>query len=135
MRRIDHARSVRDDARGQSLVEMALILLPFLMITIGLFDAGRAIYAYNTVSNAARVAARTAIVDQDPATVRNAAIEEAAGLGLDNSNVVLGQCTTFDCTYTVTVNWDFEPITPIIGQVFNPTISSTAEMQVENPNP
>ena len=117
------------------MVEMALILLPFLIITVGLFDAGRAIYAYNTVANAARAAARVAIVDQDATTVRNAAIQEGAGLGLTSGDVVLGACSAFDCTYSVTVNYDFTLATPLLSGVWNPTISSTAEMQVEFPNP
>ena len=127
----------RRDRRGQSLVEFALILLPFLMILIGLFDAGRAIYGYNTVSNAAREAARVAIVNQTQAAVIQAAVDSAAGLGLTAADVDFDDCAVRQqfCILTVTVTWDYQPITPLIGDVFNPTISSSASMPVEVVNP
>lgn len=44
--------------RGQALVEMALLILPILLLTAGLIDVGRAFYQYNAISGAARNAAR-----------------------------------------------------------------------------
>ena len=44
--------------RGQSLVEMALVLPLLLALTVGLIDAGRAVYAYNAIARAAREGAR-----------------------------------------------------------------------------
>lgn len=43
---------------GQSLVELAIILPVFLAMTVGLIDAGRAFYQYNTAAHASREAAR-----------------------------------------------------------------------------
>jgi Flp pilus assembly protein TadG len=122
----------RRGRRGQTLVEFALILLPFLMIVIGLFDVGRAIYGYNTVANAARSAARVAIVNQDLVDVERTAVESAAALrlqwtpGVGSTDVVFTTCATQYCFITVT---------PLISEVFNPTISSTATMPVEVVNP
>jgi len=65
--------------RGQSLVEFALILPILLILLMGILDFGRAIAAYNSVSNAARSAARVAVVDQNEAVVDQAAIDEAFG--------------------------------------------------------
>lgn len=45
---------------GQSLVEFALILPIFLLVLVGLIDMGRAVYANNTLSQAAREATRLA---------------------------------------------------------------------------
>lgn len=134
-------RRRHDSRRGQSLTEFALILPVFLLVLVGLLDIGRAIYAYNTVANAARTAARVAIVDQDPVTVEKSAVDNAAGLGLQwtpgvgSSDVVFTNCAVQYCQASVTVNWDFEPITPLIGDLFNPTISSTASMPIELVNP
>src|SRR6185312_16248181 len=50
--------------RGQALVEFALVLPIFILLLVGIFDFGRAIYAYNTISNAAREAVRVGVVDQ-----------------------------------------------------------------------
>ena len=55
----------RDRTRGQSLVEFALILPILLILMLGIVDFGRAIFAYNAVSNGARSGARVAIVNQD----------------------------------------------------------------------
>jgi Flp pilus assembly protein TadG len=121
--------------RGQILVEFALIALPFVMILIGLFDVGRAIYGYNTVANAAREAARVAIVDQDVDTVKQKAIDSAAGLGLSTADVSFTTCGTKYCQISVTVSWDYVPVTPLIGDLFNPVISSTASMPIEVVNP
>ena len=49
--------------RGQTAVETALLLLPLLMLSAGLVDAGRVFYQYNAVSAAARYAARWAAVE------------------------------------------------------------------------
>ena len=51
--------------RGQALVEFALVIPLFLLMMLALFDLGRAVFAYNTLTNAAREGARLAIVNQD----------------------------------------------------------------------
>lgn len=121
--------------RGQSLVEFALVLPVFLLIIVGLFDVGYAVYSYNTVANSARSAARVAIVNQNTADVIAEANAASVALGPDRISVVLDPCGVIGCPYGVTVTYDYQPITPLIGNVFNPTISSTAEMPVENDNP
>ncbi|HYI67017.1 MAG TPA: TadE family protein [Candidatus Limnocylindrales bacterium] len=121
-----------DTSRGQTLVEFALIVPLFLLIVVGLFDVGRAVYAYNTAANAARAAARVAIVNQDPAVIRAAARKEAVGLGLTDANITLGACSEIFCPYSVTVQVPYTPATPLIGTLFDPNISSTATMPVEN---
>jgi hypothetical protein len=49
-------------ARGQTLVEFGLLLPVLLMMLMGVFDIGRVVFANDMVSNAAREAARFAIV-------------------------------------------------------------------------
>jgi Flp pilus assembly protein TadG len=48
--------------RGQALLEFALILPIFAVALLGMIDVGRAIWANNAVANAAREAARYAVV-------------------------------------------------------------------------
>lgn len=50
------------DGRGQSLVELALILPIFLLLVTGLFDLARAVWQENTLAYAAREGTRYAIV-------------------------------------------------------------------------
>ena len=75
-RRVDAAAS-----RGQGLVEFALVLPLVMFLIFGVLDFGRAVYTYNTVSQAARSAGRKALVDQNRTDVRNAAIAAAADAG------------------------------------------------------
>ena len=48
----------RHDEGGQALVEFSLAILVFLVLMMGIFDFGRAIYQYNGVAQAAREIAR-----------------------------------------------------------------------------
>ena len=57
-----HARS-----RGQALVEFAFVFPVIALMTFAFIDIGRAVFAYNTLTEAARQATRVAIVNQlDP---------------------------------------------------------------------
>jgi Flp pilus assembly protein TadG len=48
--------------RGQALVEFSLSILIFIVMLMGIFDVGRAIFMYNGVSEAARdIARRTSV--------------------------------------------------------------------------
>jgi hypothetical protein len=136
----------RRTRRGQALVEFALVLPLLLLLFMGLFDFGRAVFAYNSLSNAAREGARVAIVDQTvvagvPVGATEAA-NQATGLGLDPTDPaqvevsyllpdLSGDCTTRDlgCIAEVTVHYEFTAITPIIGSVIGP-IDLTASTQL-----
>ena len=77
----------RGDRRGQSLVEFALVLPLFIIILVGIFDFGRAIFAYSTLNNASREAARQAVVDQTLVHIEDAAIAGAVSLTLERTDV------------------------------------------------
>lgn len=149
-----HARAVTG-SRGQGLVEFALLLPVLLLILFGLFDFGRAIFAYNTVSNAAREGARIAIVDQTlvggvPAAATEAA-NQATALGLDPSDeddvrvqYLMPEASPstpcpsrgLGCIAEVRVQYQFQAITPVIGSLIGPiTLSSTTQIPIENTKP
>lgn len=48
--------------RGQALVEFALAAVTFMILVLGVFDVGRAVWNYNTLASAAREGTRYAIV-------------------------------------------------------------------------
>ena len=52
-----------DDARGQSLVEFALVIPIVLLLMVGLFDLGRVVFVNNSLSDGARHGARHATTD------------------------------------------------------------------------
>lgn len=116
-------------------MEFALIIPIFILVVVGLFDVGRAVYGYNTVANAARAAARVAIVNQNAADIEDRAREMAVGLSMADVTVTQDACDFAGCLYGVTVTWDYEPATPLIGDLFDPQISSTTEMVVEFTGP
>lgn len=73
-------RRSREQSRGQTLVEFALILPILILLLVGIFDFGRAVYAFNTVNNAAHEAARLAVVDQNCNAIGQAARQHASSL-------------------------------------------------------
>jgi Flp pilus assembly protein TadG len=133
--------------RGQALTEFALVLPVLLLVLLGLLDFGRAVYAFNAVSNSAREGARVAIVDQSQVGGVYAAAREAAAqataLGLDPANTSqvtvsfpdpLGAC--LGCTARVKVTYQFNAITPIVGSIIGPiSVSSTTDIPIERTNP
>jgi Flp pilus assembly protein TadG len=58
----------RRRSRGQALVEFAFVFPLIIFVAFAFIDIGRAVFNFNTLTNAAREAARVAIVNQvDPA--------------------------------------------------------------------
>jgi len=126
-------------------VDFALILPLLLVILFGMLDFGRAIYAYNTINNAARSGARVAIVDQNLARIEDTAKDHAVALvvtvtidfrhTLPNTDPTLNPaCTPLEqgCIAMVTVANTFEPVTPIIGSIVGDiSLSGRTEMPVE----
>src|SRR4051794_19674613 len=140
--------------RGPALVEFALVLPILLLMIFGIVDAGRLIFTYNTISNAARDGARVAIVNQSPsgtdtcdtlsatAWPTGCAITSGVTLGLAPGDVTVAYRDPTDtaacpsmsigCIAVVTVNGHFQAITPVIGQIIGPTnLSSTTKMPIE----
>jgi hypothetical protein len=127
--------------RGQSLVEFALILPILLILMVGLLDFGRAVAAYNAVSNGARSGVRVAIVNQNEGDVTAAVESEAIGVtDVDvqfNWNVESDpQCPRIGCIVEVSVSTLYTPATPIIGNIVGPfTVSSSSRMPIEHVSP
>jgi Flp pilus assembly protein TadG len=137
---------------GQTLTEFALILPALLLALMGILDFGRGIYAYNAISNAARMGGRTAIVNQTPAEIRARAIAQATALGIDPTSTACppsgasGVCIEFKsadlsgpcvstlsyvgCVAQVTVKYSFTAITPVIGRILGtmPMTSKTSQV-------
>ena len=61
-------RTRRRSPRGQALVEFALIVPVLLLLLLGIVEFGRAWNAHQVLTDAAREAARTAVVDDDGIT-------------------------------------------------------------------
>lgn len=128
MRRV-HAHS------GQSMVEFAPVFLIVVILLIGLFDLGRAVYYYSSLSNAVREAARYAIVHNadlkdvynsvghctDSGSLIDKVVEYSFGLELSHYSQIQA-CVTkpdelFD-TVTISATYLYDPVTPLIEGIF-----------------
>ncbi len=118
-------------ARGQALVEFALVITILFFILMGVFDLGRGVYAYNVVASAAREGAHYGILSPTDTTgIRNQAL--ANTVALDQTQItVTSQCSP-NCnagsSMTVTVTYRFVPITLFFG-AFNVTGRSTMTIE------
>lgn len=128
----------RTGQRGQGLTEFALIFPIFILLVVVVFDFGRAIYAYHTISNAARGGARVAIIDQNTSRVQAAALGDTIGVNPDDVTIDLSNLTSscvtlkIGCKAEVTVSYAFRPLTPIVGSIIGPmNISSTTRFPIE----
>jgi Flp pilus assembly protein TadG len=132
---------------GQALVEAALVLPLLILMMVGLFDLGRAVYADSTLSNAARVGSRVAIVRQNVSQIQDAVVTKAAALDLAPADVSVSfrsnptdptsTCSPMriGCVAFVTVTYQFHPAVPIEGLVGPITLKSTSSQRVERAAP
>ena len=127
------------------MVEFALLLPVFILVLVGIFDAGRAVFAYHTVNNAAHEGGRQAIVDQTLAHIQARAAQHAVALGVAPGDVIVdyrdpetpeveGSCLDnlgndavgtqyiYDCIAVVRVPYLYVAATPIIGNLIGPTL-------------
>lgn len=131
-------------AKGQALVEFALVIPIFLLIVVALFDVGRAVFTYNTLTNAAREGARLAIVNQDTDSIINRAKHASAIVELDVPNITVDfyqvaadgtpdtskvcEPAAVGCLAVVKFEATYRPITPIVGSfLFGSGVTFTAK--------
>jgi len=144
----------RERSRGQSLVEFSLVFPIIVLLIVGFFEIGRAVFAYNTIANAARQGVRVATVNQladvtdcdgtrpveDPYephwSIRGCAISAGGVIGIKTGNVSISYeappGTTLDCAptlhvgciATVTVTYPFSVSTPFVNLLIGPIAMS-----------
>ena len=122
----------RSGERGQSLPEFALVLIPFMLLLLGIFDLGRGIYMYNSAAEAAREIARVASVDRQngyavgasPDTTSMKALQRRLVPGLTAGGITVSCVDIHDVAKSecrpgqfvrVRVAVDYSPITPLLG--------------------
>jgi Flp pilus assembly protein TadG len=100
--------------RGQSLVEMA-VLLPFLMaIVMGTVDVGRAFYAYTTLASAAYQGANCAAEGNQMCPAGAAAAVNTAIGGTLPGGVTTSVTGSGNPSWTVTVTYNFQAVSTVI---------------------
>lgn len=136
--------------RGAALLETALALPMVLLVAVGIFEFGRAYQTWQVVTNAAREAARVAVLPNGNLAIATARAQaylqagqlpeaDAATVTLDPVSLDLGGGVTAAASnVTVTYPFEFIVLQPIaelvvsgstLGQPF--AMSSTAVMRNE----
>jgi len=139
-------------SRGQGLTEFALVIPIFLLVVVALFDLGRAVFAYNTLTNAAREGARMAIVNQYQPFIIQKAKQATQIVELDDPSVSVTfwkvapdgtpdhsqpQCNNrvgVGCLAVVSFEATYRPITPFISNILfknGVTFKATSQLSVE----
>ena len=99
--------------RGQALVEFAMVGLIFFIVVFGTIDVGRAVWNYNTLSQATREGARFAVVHGDRC-------DASAG------------CSAADLDHvTVTSEYDYAPMSFFTGLFSLPSVTMTSTSTME----
>jgi len=129
--------------KGQDLVEYALLLPFMLMLIMGIFDLGRVTFLYSTITNISREGARYGVVHQcDDPGVMAAAKDKSIGINPNDLDFTISW-NPADCSYpdpgsgtvTVSVSFDFLPLTPFIANILgggsSVTLDATTTMYLE----
>ena len=110
----------REREKGQSLLELALVLPVLVIILAGVLDLGRLYYAYVAVTDAAVEGASYAAIHPETSRrdeVYRRAQEASRGLVQIDSNLVEIDCPTVasGAPITVTVSYSFTVATPLVN--------------------
>lgn len=123
--------------RGAAAVEFAIVLPVLLLILLGIIEYGRVFYMQNSLTNAARVAARTMVIESSAgvATAAADAQTRAAGAAVVSPAVSSGQVAVTACTTggvtTVTITY---PVSQLSGFMpgFPTQLIGKAQMRCES---
>lgn len=116
--------------KGQSIVEMALLLPVLLMILLGILEFGRIYSAYMVISNAARDAARVGSVGGSSAQIYTSVTTTTASLKADDVTLVISTTGTGGRGDAITVNvgYDIPIMAPFLGIVVDNPMHLEADM-------
>jgi len=142
---------LRRDQRGAALLEMAFTLPLLLLISVGIFEFGRAFEVWQVLTNAAREGARVAVLPGISDAMVSARVQQYANAGvldtgvtptvtiLRNSTISYGSGTASGSTVTVTYPFRFIVLQSVARLIVNGstvgapfTMAASAAMRNEN---
>jgi Flp pilus assembly protein TadG len=134
--------------RGQSLLETAMTLPLLLLVSVGIFEFGRAYQTWQVLTNAAREGARVAVL---PSTTTDQAVARvqqyltsgqipdptSAGVAVTPGSVTMGAATVPTSVVTVTYPFSFVVLQPVAnllvsGSTVGSAITLTARAEMRN---
>jgi len=128
---------MRRSQKGQSLVELAILLPVLILVLMGIMDLGRVFYAQIVITNAAREGARYgSMYPADEVGIKARAIAEAQGAGIQigPDDVQVSGTIMPGSPLTVTVTYRFAAITSLISGFWgggNLTLQSRTVMVIQ----
>ncbi|WP_114907872.1 TadE/TadG family type IV pilus assembly protein [Ornithinimicrobium murale] len=119
----------RQCERGAAAVEFALVAIVLITMILGVVEFGRLWAVQGSLAQAARDAARTYAITDDPATVQPAFLETFAwlapgtesSLSINPSPLADGEPGDVDCRRTVTASYAVSTLTGFLGDSWNLT--------------
>ena len=145
-------RIIRRGETGQAMVEFSMLGIVLFIMIFGMIDAGRAVWNYNTLSQATREGTRYAIVHgadssnpsgpdsanftapSDDVMVRQTIEKFGAGLNPDRLTVEsewLDGSNARGNSVKVTSSYDYQPMFNFFGAL-SFTLSSSSTMEITN---
>jgi len=121
---------------GQSLAELPIVIVLLLLVTFGIVDAGRLIYAYNLVSSSAREGTRYAVVRGSSSGRAAAAADITSFVQSKTLGMPVAVAVTWNpdnapgSTVVVAVTSDFAPIAPLPLVPNTVKLGSTSRMVI-----
>ena len=142
---------LKNEQRGQALVEFSLVGIIFFAVVFGMIDVGRAVWNYNTLAQATREGTRYAVVHgarcdadascspADAASVEALVLKNASGLGDSLVTVDVewvcrigdGDCNNIWDHVTVTSQYDYKPFSFLSGLLDLPAVTMTSSSTME----
>jgi len=142
---------LRRDQRGAALLEMAFTLPVLLLISVGIFEFGRAFEVWQVLTNAAREGARVAVLPGISDAMVTARVQQYANAGVLDAGVTptvtiqrastisYGSGTASGSKVTVTYPFRFIALQSVVRLVVNGstvgapfTMAASATMRNEN---
>lgn len=115
--------------RGQSMVETALILPIILLILLGILEFGRILSAWMIITHASREGARVSSLGGTTMQVEERVDAVSKTLDLTDITVIIAPSGTLarGDMVTVTVTYNIDLMTPLIGAIVGDTVPMNAE--------
>lgn len=127
---------LRNEQKGQALIELALVLPILLLLLSGIVEMGRMGYAYISVNNAARVGARVASIGGTDEQIISAIVQSTPALNSEDLIVQISPAPELRRSgdgVTIDVRYQVDLVVPVISGIIPDPFPVTANvtMRVE----
>jgi Flp pilus assembly protein TadG len=127
-------KKIHRNGKGQSMVEMAIILPVLLLILFAIFEFGRILGAYMLIHDLARDGVRYGVVGMSDQSIKDHIMEHDSFLNINSDDInITPSIRSLGSALTVGIDYEIEIITPIISSIVPNPINLRAEyvMRVE----